>query len=98
MVDQAMGSMLGHGSVSALTYGNKIAALILTIGTMALGTAVLPYFSQMVAAADWKTVRHTLKSYTGLILVVTLPITFLVVLFSKPLVALLFQRGNFTAG
>ena len=97
LVDQAMASLLPAGSVAALNYGNKLPALVLTAGTMALGTAVLPYFSKMVAASDWKGLRHTLMTYSRLILLVTIPATLVGVWLSTPLVRLLFQRGRFTA-
>lgn len=97
MIDQSMASMLEPGSVAALNYGNKLVALPLGIGTMALGTAVLPFFSKLVAASDWTGLRHTLKTYVRLILLVTIPFVAVAVLLSRPLVELLFQRGNFTA-
>jgi putative peptidoglycan lipid II flippase len=97
LVDQAMATMLAPGSVAALNYGNKLVALVLTVGTMALGTAVLPYFSKMVAATNWPGLRHTLMTYTRLVLLVTVSATCLGLWLSKPLVSLLFQRGNFTA-
>lgn len=96
LVDQAMASMLPPGSVSALNYGNKIVALGLTIGTMAFGTAMLPYLSKMVTAEDWVGLRHTLKTYLRLILMTTIPFVVAGALLSKPLVALLFERGRFT--
>ncbi len=97
LVDQAMASTLAPGSVSMFNYGNKVVALAVGIGTTALGTAVLPYFSKMTAVADWRGVRHTLKTYTWLILLVTVPATAAGIYLSKPMVELLFQRGNFTA-
>lgn len=97
LVDQTMATLLAPGSVAALSYGNKLVALALSVGTMALGTAVLPYLSKMVAASDWCGLKHTLITYTRLILLVTVPITCLGLWLSKPLVSLLFQRGKFTA-
>ncbi len=97
LVDQAMAAMLGSGSVSVLNYGNKVSAVIVGIGAMALSTAALPQFSRMVAAEDWSGVRNTLRTYTRLILLITIPLTLLLVLFSQPLVSFLFQRGAFTA-
>ena len=49
LVDQSMAAMLDAGSVSALSYGNKVVSLIIGIGAFALGAAILPYFSKMVA-------------------------------------------------
>jgi putative peptidoglycan lipid II flippase len=97
LVDQAMASTLAPGSVSTLNYGNKLVALAVGLGTAALGTAVLPHFSRMTALQDWSGIRHTLKTYTWLILGVTVPATAVAMYLSTPLAAILFQRGNFTA-
>jgi len=97
LVDQSIATTLGSGSVAALSYGNKIVAALMGVGSLALGTAVLPYFSKMVAADDWSGVRNTLKTYGCLILLATIPLTLALVYLSEPLVRLLFQRGAFTA-
>jgi putative peptidoglycan lipid II flippase len=97
LVDQSMAAMLGAGSVSTLNYGGKVLTLILGIGSVSLGTAVFPHFSRMVAASDWASIRHTLKTYIYLILLVTIPLTLILVYFSEPLVRLFFERGAFTS-
>lgn len=97
LVDQSMAAMLDPGSVAALNYGNKVVALILGLGATALGTAVLPYLSQMTSRNDWHGIRHTLRKYTCLILWVTAPVTLVLFLFSEPVTGFLFQRGAFTA-
>jgi len=96
-VDQAMAAVLGSGSVSTLNYANRVVGPLLEVGGLALGTAVLPHLSRMSAADDWRGVRHTLKTYTRLILLTTVPLTLILVYISEPLVGLLFQRGAFTA-
>ena len=98
LVDQSMAAMLPPGSVSALSYGSKMVALMLGIGSLALSTAIFPYFSRVVAANDWTGMRHTLKTYSGLVLVVTVPITLILICFSESIVRLLFERGAFTEG
>ena len=97
LVDQAMAATLGGGSAAVYSYGVRIVAVVLSVGTMALGTAVLPYFSRMVAASDWIAIRHTLRTYTGVVLVATIPLTIGLVVFSEPLTRLLYERGEFTA-
>jgi putative peptidoglycan lipid II flippase len=97
LVDQSMAAILGAGSVSTLNYGGKVVTLILGIGSVSLSTAVFPHFSRMVAVYDWGGIRHTLKTYTYLILLVTIPMTFILVYFSDPIVRLLFERGAFTS-
>ena len=97
LTDQAMAGMLPKGAVSSLNYANKIPSLILNLTSGAIGTAVLPYFSRMVAAADWKGVRHVFRTYIKVILVTTIPATVVLVLLSGPIIHYLFQRGAFTA-
>ena len=94
-VDATMAAILNPGSVAALNYGNKVVGTMMGIGALALGTAVLPFFSQLVGVGDWTTIRHLLKKYSLLVLLVTTPITLLLVVVSEPVVSLLFQRGEF---
>ena len=97
VVDQSMAAMLSTGSVSALNYANKVSGAFLAIGATALSTAALPYFSKMVAEHDWQGCMHTLKRYTLLLAVITVPFTAALVAFAEPLVKFLFQRGAFTS-
>jgi putative peptidoglycan lipid II flippase len=97
LVDQLMAAMLPGGSVSALNYGSRVVALPLGLAATALGTVAVPYFSSMVARSDWPEVRHTLGRYLRLIFAVTVPLTLILILASRPLVRLLFERGAFTA-
>jgi putative peptidoglycan lipid II flippase len=97
LVDQSMSAMLEPGSVAALNYAKKVVSILVVVGVIPLTTAVLPYFSQMVAKRDWGACRHTLKTYSRLILLVTFPITLGLVFFSQPLIRIMFQRGAFMA-
>jgi putative peptidoglycan lipid II flippase len=96
LVDQSMAAMLEPGSVAALGYSNKIPATLLGIGALALGTAILPYYSKMVANGDWTGIDHTLKTYRWKILQVSVPLTLGFYFFSEPVVRILFERGAFT--
>jgi putative peptidoglycan lipid II flippase len=97
LVDQSMAAMLAPGSVAALNYARKIVSVFIVVGATPLGTAALPYFSQMVADQDWSGCRHTLRVYFRWIVLVTVPITLGLVLFSHPLIRIIYQRGAFTA-
>jgi len=97
LVDQAMAAMLPGGSVAALGYARKIVNVFVVLGAAPLGAAALPYFSEMVAKGAWQACRHTLRTYSGLILLVSVPATAALVVFAEPLVRILFQRGAFNA-
>jgi putative peptidoglycan lipid II flippase len=97
VVDKSMAAMLSHGSVAALSYGNRVISAVFAVAATALSTATFPYFSRMAAEKDWNGCRHTLKRYSLLVVATSVPFTLCLMVFSKPLVRLLFQRGAFTA-
>ncbi|MBR8839662.1 MAG: polysaccharide biosynthesis C-terminal domain-containing protein [Stigonema ocellatum SAG 48.90 = DSM 106950] len=96
VVDQTMAAMLPPGSVAALNYGNRVISSPLSLMSTALGVAVVPYFSKMVACEDWSGLRTTLTRYLRLIFLLLIPMTILFIVFSEPIVAALFKRGSFT--
>jgi putative peptidoglycan lipid II flippase len=97
LVDRAMASALAPGSVSALNYGMRLIWVPLTLASTALGTALLPYMSLIVAKQEWQVVRQTLHRYLLLIVLTTVPVTLILLLLSPNLVRLVFERGAFTA-
>lgn len=97
VVDQAMASMLGGGSVSVLNFGTRLVTVVLAVGPAALSTSILPRFSRMTATGDSAGLRHTLKTYILLCAAITIPMTALLIYFSHPLTHLFFQRGAFTS-
>ncbi len=97
LVDQSMAATLPAGSVAALNYGNRIITLPVIVASTAVSTAVMPYFSKLVASEDWQSIRNSLKHYTILIFAASVPLAGLIILFSEPIVYILLQRGKFTA-
>jgi putative peptidoglycan lipid II flippase len=98
VVDKSMAAMLSHGSVAALSYGNRVISGVFAVGATALSTATFPYFCRMAAERDWSGCRHTLKRYSVLVVLTSVPFTLCLMAFSTPLVRLLYQRGAFTPG
>lgn len=97
LIDQTMATLLDPGSVAALNYGSRVTGVLIGLAATALGTAVIPFFSQQVARRDLDGVRSTFHGYLRFIFLVTLPITGLLFAFSEPVVKFLFQKGSFTA-
>jgi putative peptidoglycan lipid II flippase len=97
VVSQSMAATLGPGDVSALSYGSKVTNLILGIVALAVGKAVIPHYSSMVAVRDWQGLRHSLRIYSRWLLIGTIPVTAGLIYYSEPVVALVFQRGSFSA-
>lgn len=95
VIDNAMASWLESGAVAALTYGSKIPAFLAAAGMTALGSAVLPHFSRLVALGDHAAIRHTLNTYGRWLLLLAVPITLVFIATSEWIVRLLFERGAF---
>lgn len=94
-VDQIMAAMLTPGSVAALNYSNRIIVSPISLMTIALGTAVIPYFSKMIAANNWQGLQKTLGKYLTWIFIFTIPLSISLIIFAEPIVRLMFERGSF---
>jgi putative peptidoglycan lipid II flippase len=97
LVDQSMAAMLPAGSVSALVYANRFVSVILTLFAGAVSTAVMPYFSRMIALNDWAACRHTLRTWVCLTALVSAPIAIAIIAGSHLLIRITFQHGAFGA-
>jgi putative peptidoglycan lipid II flippase len=95
LVDQAMAAMLIAGSVSALVYANRFVSVVLTLLAGAVSTAIVPYFSRMIAHRDWPACRHTLRTWVRLTALASVPIAVLLIAGARPLVRIALQHGQF---
>src|SRR5208337_120206 len=66
LVDQSMAAMLPAGSVSALVYANRFVSVVLTLLAGAVSTAIVPYFSRLIAQGDWAGCKHILRTWARL--------------------------------
>ncbi|HEY1984034.1 MAG TPA: lipid II flippase MurJ [Terracidiphilus sp.] len=95
LVDQAMAAMLPAGSVSALVFGNRFVSVVVTLLAGAVSTAIVPYFSTMIAHGDWQSCRRTLHTWSRLTLLASVPIAGLLIAGARPLVRMTLQHGVF---
>jgi putative peptidoglycan lipid II flippase len=97
LVDVGVASFLPPGGIAALSYANRIPQAMVSLSAGALGTAVLPFFSQLVAGKDWKGLRKVAGTYLLGTMTLAILLTTGLVLGSRFMVALLFQHGAFGA-
>lgn len=97
VIDQVMAARLGAGSVASLGYGNKLVAFAMGIGSVSVGSAILPVFSNLAAARDWDGLHRMLRTYAPLLFGLGAAVALGAAVFSAPLVRLLFERGAFTS-
>ncbi len=97
IVDRFMASGLGTGSIAALGYADKLVHVPTQIINASISTAAFPFFAAQVSSKDMDGLKQTLSATLRLAAFILVPATVLLILFSKPLVHILFERGAFDA-
>ncbi len=87
----------GTGAVSWLGYAFRLMYLPLGIFGVSIATASLPAISRRAAAGDLAGMRDTVSSSLAMMLTLNVPATIGLIVLAHPIVALLFERGQFTA-
>ncbi|SHK74533.1 murein biosynthesis integral membrane protein MurJ [Paraburkholderia terricola] len=97
ILDQFFVVAYGDGAVATVGYTNRILSLLLSMGALAIGQAILPILSDIIGVGDLSRARHTAVKWTMLMFLLGSAIALVSWLLAPQAVALLFQRGAFTA-
>jgi putative peptidoglycan lipid II flippase len=87
----------GTGAVSWLDFAFRLMYLPIGLFGVSIATAATPAISRMVAEQDFARIRSTLANALGLMLLLNLPATIGLIVLARPIVAMIFEHGNFTA-
>ncbi len=90
-------SSCAQGSISWLSYAYRLFHLPTGLFGVALMIATLPVVSRHASNKDMGALREALQSSLSLGLLVTLPAAFGLIFLAKPIIALIYQHGHFTA-
>lgn len=97
MIDQAMAAQLSSGSVTVLSFSDKVCGIILALTASAASEALFPFFADAVARREWAGLKRQLVSTTGAILACAVPMVAILCWQAPLVVRLLFERGEFSA-
>jgi len=95
VIDRGMASKLIPGSISALSYADKIFQVPLQAFILSIATVMLPYASLQFLEEDKRDFKRTVQLAILMAAFVLLPITAGLVVLARPVVTVLFQRGAF---
>jgi putative peptidoglycan lipid II flippase len=87
----------GTGAVSWLDFAFRLMYLPIGLFGVSVATAATPAISRMVAEQDLGRIRSTLAGALGLMLFLNVPATIGLIVLAQPIVAVIFERGEFTA-
>ncbi len=100
LLDRNLASGVGN-SLAIMDYATQLRQFPLGLVSMAISTAILPALARQAAQEsrqqETSTFRETLAGGLRLVLVLTLPAAVGLFMLAEPVVALLFEHGNFTA-
>jgi putative peptidoglycan lipid II flippase len=97
LFDTLLASLLVEGTVSWLYYSDRLVEFPLGLFGVTLGVVILPSLSQKHAATAPEEFSQTLDWALRWALLIGLPATVALILLAGPLLATLFQYGEFTA-
>lgn len=96
LLSSIIASFLQVGSLSWLTYADRLFEFPLGIFGLAIATVILPGLSHQIAVDDKKSFNQSLNWAVCLICITGLPSMTGLFLLAEPLMLTLFQSGNFT--
>lgn len=88
---------LWEGAVSQLFYAQRLYQFPLGVFGISLATAIFPVMSADAAKGDFGALRETISRGLRGTVFIALPATIGLLLISEPVVALIFERGEFTS-
>ncbi|WP_172634077.1 lipid II flippase MurJ [Sulfurospirillum barnesii] len=95
LIDQYFAATLASGSLSILSYSDKILGLFLSLATIVIGRSILPIFSKIHVHNTDILKLLVLKISSGLFLVGIILSVF-ISLYATDIVKIIFERGAFT--
>lgn len=97
VIDKAMGSTLPAGSITYLNGAFKLTTFANGIFAVTLGTVMFPIMATCLAGGNVPAFKKSFFKSMNMVLLFTVPITLMMIVFSHPIIQLLFERGKFTA-
>lgn len=97
IADRTLASGLVSGSISALNYSNKLNGLILSVFVSAITTVIFPLLSNESSKDNIKGMKKIMNYGVNLVLLITIPATIGLIIFSKPIIEVAFERDAFTS-
>lgn len=97
LIDKTIASNIVVGGISSLTYAERLNIFVQGIFVLPVVTAIYPSISRMAAAQNIKKLKETLSQSIIVIALLVIPATVGAMIFSSPIITLVYGRGEFNA-
>lgn len=95
-IERYFASQLGEGSIALLGYAGKIITALVILLSQGISTVTFPRLAEQATAGDEAKLNQTLNQTYRLLLFMLIPVTFFLLIYRHEIVALLFERGQFS--
>lgn len=95
LVDNMYASTLEHGKVAAMYYANMLYQAIVTTTVYGISAVIFPKFSQNLSYNDLSSFKNMVLTVIKTVIYLLMPITVGLIVLNKPLISLVFERGQF---
>ena len=96
-VNTVLATSEGTGAVTWLDLAFRLMYLPIGLFGVSIATAATPAVSRLVASGDIGRIRSTLAGALALMLLLNVPATLGLIVLARPIVAVIFEHGQFTA-
>lgn len=95
LVDRTLASRIVVGGISALNFANTLKGFVLGIFVVSISTAMYPTISKMAAGKNIQGLKKSVAEAISGVNLLVIPATIGFLIFSKPIVTLLYGHGAF---
>ncbi len=95
IIDSILLSKLPIGSYSRINYASKLQLVIGTILNSIFSIQVFSLLSNYAAKGNFFIIKQKLSFFIRTMLFISIPVTFIVLIFGENIIRILFERGNF---
>ena len=96
LVETSLASLLSTGAVSALNYAWRVMLTPQAVVAQSVATAAFPTFADQYSRGQLTQLRSALSATVRSILFIAIPAAMGLLVLSRPIIQLVFQRGQFT--
>ncbi|OSB11850.1 murein biosynthesis integral membrane protein MurJ [Paraclostridium bifermentans] len=97
VINRTLASCLDTGSITALNYANKLNIFAVGVLVISISTIMYPVLSKFASQKNMRAFKSSLGRCIDIVMIVMIPIMVGMIIFSKPIVQLLFEGGSFTS-
>ena len=93
--DRHFASTLSAGYISGMNYATKLVGFPQQIFAAAIATVIFPLLASQFASANRVGIRYNVVMGLRMVNFITIPAVFALIILARPMIATLFQRGEF---